>query len=194
MSRPLGRPRNATLIIAALASAAILLVAGVAVWRHLGGASGDAVSDRSNVIASIGDAIEAAGTNSDRCAQGLTALAGDAAGDTLDARMDQLETCGKAARNLAEQGYSALDAGAGLSDSPLRAAYLDAAGSLMSVYEMQGDDFDLIFDMLHSARSTEAPMAPLRSDITYILGNVTPDIAAGQQELARARDAYRRRG
>ncbi|WP_138934213.1 hypothetical protein [Roseovarius arcticus] len=189
------RPRRATMIVAALASIALLLVSGLAVWRHQGGSGGDPVSDRSAVIAKVGGAVDAAGIHAADCTERLVDLAGGAIADAdLNARLDQLETCGKTARALADAGYTALDAGAGLSASPGRAAYLDAAGSLLSIYEMQGDDFDVIFDMLHLARETGAPIAPLSADITYILGNVAPDLTAGQQELDRARKAYRKRG
>ena len=189
------RPRRATMIVAALASVALLLVSGLAVWRHQGGAGGDPASERSAVIAKVGGAVDAAGIHAGECAERLADLAGGTtAGADLNARLDQVETCGKTARALADTGYTALDAGAGLSASPGRAAYLDAAGSLLSIYEMQGDDFDVIFDMLHRARKTGAPIAPLGADITYMLGNAAPDLAAGQQELDRARKAYRKRG
>ena len=189
------RPRRATLIVAALASAALLLVSGLAVWRHQGGTGGDPAGQRATVIANVGAAVDAAGIHSADCTNRLTSVAAGTGPDAdLDAQLDQLETCGKTARALADNGYTTLDVGADLSASPGRAAYLDAAGSLLSLYEMQGDDFDVIFDMLHRARETRAPIAPLSADITYILGNVAPDLAAGQQELDRARKAYRRRG
>lgn len=189
------RPRRATMIVAALASAALLLVSGLAVWRHLGGTGGDPTGERSAVITKVGGAVDAAGIHSQKCTEQLAVLAGDRIAATdLNAHLDQVETCGKTARALADAGYTALDVGAGLSASPGRAAYLDAAGSMLSVYEMQGDDFDVIFDMLHRARETGAPIAPLGSDITYILGNAAPDLAAGQQELDRTRTAYRKRG
>jgi len=196
-SRPitaLRKPSGATLVIAALVSAALLIFSGVAVWRHMGGSSGDPVDERGAVITRVGGAVDAASTHAATCSAGLTSLASAAIDQSTDTNMAEFESCGKTARALAEMGYTALDGGTDLSDSPLRAAYLDAAGSLLSVYEMQGDDFDVIYDLLHRARSGGASSISQTSDITYILGNVAPDIAANQQELDRARAAYRKRG
>ncbi|SEK94771.1 hypothetical protein [Roseovarius nanhaiticus] len=193
-------PRRGTLIAAALASAAILAVSGVAVWHHLGGGGGETPTMRNAVMVPVDAAVEAAQLNASNCASRLAEVTQltDRAG--IDAELDRLETCGSAARRLAEEGYGALDIAAGVTGapgaapSPRRAQYLDAAGSLLSVYEIQGDDFDVAYDILDRARRTGAPLGPLASDITSILGNASSDVAAAREEAARARDAYRKRG
>lgn len=199
------RPRTATLVIAALASLALILVSGVAVWRHLGGAGGDDPAKRSAVLTPVDAAVARAAANAETCAQGLSDVTSpDSAVDysALDAEISRLGECGATARTLAERGYAALDAATepvelgdapGI-DSPRRDTYLDTAGSLLSVYEMQGDDFDLIFDLLQRARVNDAPIALLHSDVTSILGNGAPDISTGQKALERARDTYRAKG
>lgn len=199
------RPRTATLVIAALASLALILVSGVAVWRHLGGAGGDDPAKRSAVLTPVDAAVARAAANAESCAQGLIDVtSADNARDesTLDAEISRLGECGATARTLAERGYAALDAAtepmelgdAPVVESPRRDTYLDTAGSLLSVYEMQGDDFDLIFDLLQRARANDAPIVLLHSDITSILGNGAPDIETGQKALERARDTYRAKG
>lgn len=188
------RPRSATLVIAGLASLAIVLVAGIAVWRHLGGVPGDDLTIRSAVTTPVDEAVAKAAAHSTACAEGLSNLASADNDANASALESEMAGCGAIARDLAERGYSTLDAVAGSADTgstPGRDAYLDAAGSLLSVYEMQGDDFDMIFDMLERARSDGAPM---QGDITSILSDGLPDITAGQKELARARDSYRAKG
>ncbi|MFX0541069.1 hypothetical protein ACEWPM_004960 [Roseovarius sp. S4756] len=186
-------PKRGTMIVAALASAALLVVSGVAVWRHLGGSSGDTLAQRSAVIAPVSAALAASGQHSDQCVTGFRALT-EANSDDAFFALDRIENCGETSRLLADHGYGALDNNAGTPASPLRAAYLDAAGSLFSVYELQGDDFDVIFDMLHRARSTDAPLTDLASDVRHILGNGAPDIDAARQEATRAEADYRKRG
>lgn len=199
------RPRTATLVIASLASLALILVSGVAVWRHLGGAGGDDPAKRSAVLTPVDAAVARAAANAESCAQGLSDVtSADSTIDdsALDAEISRLGECGATARALAERGYAALDAATepvelgnapGI-ESPRRDTYLDTAGSLLSVYEMQGDDFDLIFDLLQRARANDAPIAQLHSDVTSILGNGAPDIITGQKALDRARDTYRANG
>ncbi|MFX0544331.1 hypothetical protein ACEWPL_002160 [Roseovarius sp. S1116L3] len=186
-------PKRGTLIVAALASAAILAVSGIAVWRHLGGSGGDTPAQRSAVIAPVSAALTASGEHSEQCTAGIRALTETSATGTAEV-LDSLERCGETARLLADHGYGALDTDTTTPGSPLRAAYLDAAGALFSVYELQGDDFDVIFDMLHRARSTGAPLTGPASDAAHILGNGAPDVDAARKEAARAEAAYRKRG
>lgn len=192
----MARPSNATLIIAALASLALLLVSGIAVWRHFSSVGGDDLATRSAVVVPVDEAITAASNHSDSCIEGLSKLV-RASSSALNVALAEFDNCGKVARQLAERGYSTLDAAAGSAEaasSAGRDAYLDAAGSLFSVYEMQGDDFDMIFDMLSRANGSGTAIATLQGEITAILDTSAPDIQTGQKELARARDAYRSKG
>ena len=197
--------RIAAPVAAGLATALLIAVSGVAVWRHVNGAAGDDPATRLAVHTPVEAAIAEAEAHSALCAGELTAITrtpGPDAGATASG-MTLLETCGATARRLAEQGYGALDVAAGITTveaapdgagSPGRAAYLDASGSLLSVYELQGDDFDVIFDALHHARLAGTPLAGLSEDVARSLGNSTPDIAAAQDEQARALSAYHRGG
>lgn len=185
-------PHRGTVLVAALASAALIAVSGWALWRHMAGDGGDTPAERTAVIGPVAALSEAAIRHSDRCTEGLLALT--RAADATDAAIDAMETCGERARAIAEQGYAALDEAAGQSTSEARAAYLDAAGALFSVHELQGDDFDLIFDMIHNARTTGAPLNGLGADTGHIIGNAAPDVAASRNEAARAETTYRSRG
>ncbi|MFD0857913.1 hypothetical protein [Roseovarius aquimarinus] len=198
----MGAPRNRARIVAGSATAVLVVVAAIAVWRHQTGAGGDDPATRQAVMARIEGALEAAGTHSARCAEQLLAQTSDAPARPLD----DLETCGETARLLAEEGYTALDEAAGMDarggdgegdgiiGSPARAAYLDASGALFSVYEIQGDDFDVIFDTLHRARLAQTPLAQLNADVSRSLSNSAPDVAAAQSQQADARETYRRGG
>ena len=106
-SRPitaLRKPSGATLVIAALVSAALLIFSGVAVWRHMGGSSGDPVDERGAVITRVGGAVDAASTHAATCSAGLTSLASAAIDQSTDTNMAEFESCGKTARALAEMG------------------------------------------------------------------------------------------
>jgi hypothetical protein len=189
-------PRPLPKIIALTSSLVVAGVAGFALWNYLGGSGGDTPAARSAVIGPVRDAVSAAASHSATCGDyfsGMTQTA-VAQGADLDARLAQTNECGAVARRLAVSGYSALDTATGSNDSALRVEFLDSAGSLLSLYEIQGDDFDVIQDMLLNARASGAPMTALASDVSIMLGNSVPDIAAAEGQLARTQDAYRSGG
>ncbi|MEX1236339.1 MAG: hypothetical protein WEB56_15260 [Roseovarius sp.] len=193
----MSRPGRGTILIAGLTSAAILAVSGIAVWRHLGGTGGDTPAQRSAVIAPIAEVLDAARDHSDRCAAEFSALI--TAASATDDAMARLESCGDTARALAERGYVSLDtvpqAGeAPDSTSPRRAEYLDSAGSLLSMYELQGDDFDVVYDMMARARATGATLSSLSADAGHVLNTGAPDVEAARKEATRAEAAYRKGG
>ncbi|WP_113912879.1 hypothetical protein [Roseovarius dicentrarchi] len=183
-------PRPMSKLIALVSSLAVAGVAIFALWNYLGGSGGDAPAKRSAVIAPVREAVAASASHSHACAGRIAALTRGAPG----AAAPDIKPCGTEARRLAASGYSALDAATGPDDSPAKAEFLDAAGSLLSVYEMQGDDFDLIHDLVQDAAAKGAPVAALASDIDYTLGNSAADIAAATAQLDRTQAAYRSGG
>ncbi|MCQ0092719.1 hypothetical protein [Roseovarius sp. M141] len=189
-------PRPLTKLVALASSLVVAGIAVVALWNYLGGSGGDDPATRTSVISPVQDAVRAAAAHSETCGHRLSSIArvNTAQGGDLDARLAETKDCGAIARRLAVAGYSALDIATGPDDSPLRAEFLDSAGSLLSIYEMQGDDFDLIQDLLQNARADDTPVASLASDINYTLGNSAPDIAAAEGQLARTQAAYRSGG
>ncbi|PVA08822.1 hypothetical protein DC366_17130 [Pelagivirga sediminicola] len=186
-------PRLTSKVIALLSSLVVAGIAIVALWTYLGGSGGDDPATRSRVIGPVREAVDAAAANAEACSRRLGDIAQQSGAD-LAASLDETQSCGQSARRLAAEGYTALDTATGPQDSPLRAEFLDSAGALLSVYEMQGDDFDMVHDLLQNAHASGAPVAPLGSDVTYTLGNSAPDIAAAVAQLAKTQDAYRKGG
>lgn len=184
-------PRPAAKLIALLSSLAVAAVVAVALWSYLGG-GGDDPATRRAVVGPVEEAVNALRANAERCAEGFAGLAAD--GAATAAQIDAFRNCGAEARRLAEAGYATLDAATGPDDSPLRAEFLDSAGALMSVHEIQGDDFDVIHELLKGARAGGRPATALAGDIGYMLGNVAPDIAAAEMQFTRTLDAYRAGG
>lgn len=184
-------PRPWSRLIALGSSLAVAGIAAVAVWNYLGVGGGDTPAERGAVITPVRDAVAAAATNSEDCSRRIRdALPRSAAG----ALVAQIKDCGRDARRLAAAGYSALDAATGPDDSAKRAEFLDAAGALLSIYEMQGDDFDLVRELLQDAAAKGTPLASMASDISYTLGNSASDVAAAKAQLDRLQAAYRSGG
>ncbi len=190
------RPRPAMRLLALLSSLAVAGIVAVALWTYLGGSGGDDPVTRRAVIAPVQEAVAAAQAHAQLCAQGFAGLTRDSGptGAALDARMAELQDCGQGARRLAEAGYAALDTATGPDDSPLRAEFLDSAGALLSVYELQGDDFDVIHTLLQSARAADRPLPPLADDVGNVLDNAASDIAAAEAQFDRTLEAYRAGG
>lgn len=185
-------PRPLSKLIALLSSLAVAGVAIVALWDYLGGSSGDAPAKRSAVIVPVRGAVDASAGHSKACTSRIAALTRGAPG--AGALANEIKPCGAEARRLAAAGYSALDTATGPDDSPQKAEFLDAAGSLLSVYEMQGDDFDLIGGLLQDAAAKGAPASALASDIDHTLGNSAADIDTATAQIERTQAAYRSGG
>ncbi|HEY9039292.1 MAG TPA: hypothetical protein VIN05_10175 [Roseovarius sp.] len=189
-------PRPLSKLIALASSLLVAAIAVIALWNYLGGGGGDDPATRTAVINPVRDAVEAAAAHSQDCGRRFDDVTRADASERADpdAALARIQTCGADARRLAVAGYDALDAATGPDDSPLRAEFLDSAGSLLSVYEMQGDDFDLARDLLQDARANDRPMASLATDLSYLLGNSAADIAAAEEQFARTQAAYRSGG
>ena len=189
-------PRPLTKLVALASSLVVAGIAVIALWNYLGGSGGDDPATRAAVIGPVREAVEAAAAHSEECGRHIGDMTrADAPGGTgPEAALAQIQDCGRDARLLAVAGYAALDAATGPDDSPLRAQFLDSAGSLLSVYEMQGDDFDLIRDLLQDARASGTPLASLAADVSYMLSNSTADIAAAEDQFTRMQAAYRSGG
>ncbi len=189
-------PRPLTKLVALASSLLVAGIAVIALWTYLGGSGGDDPATRATVIGPVREAVEAAATHSEACGRRIGEVTGADApeGADLDASLAQIRDCGRNARRLAVAGYTALDAATGPDDSPLRAEFLDSAGSLLSVYEMQGDDFDVIQDLLQEARASGRPLASLATDVSYMLSNSAADIAAAEDQFTRMQAAYRSGG
>ncbi len=184
-------PRPLSKLVALVSSLIVAAIAMIALWNYLGGSGGDAPATRSAVISPVQDAVAASAAHSRGCNRRITELVRASAPAT---ELVQIKDCGEDARRLAAAGYSALDAATGPEDSSLRAEFLDAAGSLLSIYEMQGDDFDMINELMQNAIAKGTPIASRASDISYTLGNSAPEIAAANAQLDRTQAAYRSGG
>ncbi len=184
-------PRPLSKLVALASSLVVAAIAVIALWNYLGGNGGDAPATRTAVISPVQDAVAASAAHAEGCNRRITQLV---RASTPDAELAQIKDCGEDSRRLAAAGYSALDAATGPDDSPLRAEFLDAAGSLLSIYEMQGDDFDMINEVLQDAIAKGTPTASLVSDISYTLGNSAPEITAANAQLDRTQAAYRSGG
>ncbi|MDO5757649.1 MAG: hypothetical protein Q4P24_09050 [Rhodobacterales bacterium] len=185
-------PRIWPKLVALISSLAVVAIAVFALWNYLGGSDGDDPPTRISVIDPVADAVAAAAAHSDRC---IRVLSDGAHADTArDTDIAATATCGSVARDLAAAGYAALDAATGPKDSARRAEFLDSAGALLSVYEMQGDDFDMAHDMLESAHENEAEPESLSTEIDEILARAATDITVAQEQLERTQAAYQSGG
>lgn len=196
-------PRRPAVILAGLGTALLIAVSGYALWRHTVGPVGDSPAVRSSVTEKVDKIVATTQQHADLCTEWLMKMTQSEkiAPESFSTQMDALETCGEAARGYAETGYQLLDQATddaartgGNVSTPGRDAYLDAAGALLSQHELQGDDFDLVFDRLEKALRNGTSLPSLANDVASTVGNSAPDIENVRQEYDRALAAYRKGG
>ncbi|RKF17032.1 hypothetical protein D6850_05800 [Roseovarius spongiae] len=180
-------PRRNAAVIAGLIVVALLVVFA---WRQSRQNAADAAARRADMQPVIA-AVDAAAANSAQCAERFSKLTDPAASleeSAVDGLMAETEDCGFMARALAEEGYARLDSSASAEDSEAKANFLDAAGATLSVYELQGDDFDALHDLLES--NGPIGSGDVREEARRLLTAADGDIADATRHFRNNQDAY----
>ncbi|MEB8389331.1 hypothetical protein OO012_19110 [Rhodobacteraceae bacterium KMM 6894] len=105
-------------------------------------------------------------------------------------RMARTQRCGQTARATAEAGYGTLDQVSIGPDSPTKAQFLDAAATALSIYEMQGDDFDTAQTLLGDAMTQGTPLTDMRTTVLDQLATLASDLVASHDALNQTRADY----
>lgn len=182
-------------VIGILVGLAILVAGGIYKWdRYQKNQRIEALNDRIAVINPVIETINSAEGYASDCIgyfDELTDPAQSLTSAEAKARLFFAETCGRQARSSSEDGYDVLSRVSGADDGPAKTAYLDAAAALLSMYEAQGEDFDLAYQVVEATRDSGTPLSNARGEMAQHLNNLNADINDSLDMLRSAQADYR---